>query len=72
MPIFEYHCKECGTTYEKIVLNRDAPKPPCPQCGSADPEKLISAPGAVGVAGGGAAPCGSTSQGASCGSGGFR
>ena len=49
MPIFEYRCQKCGVKYEKIVFNREAPPPECPGCGSAEVEKLISAPGSVGV-----------------------
>jgi len=52
MPIFEYRCKKCDATYEKIVFNREAPPPPCPKCGSDQVEKLISAPGACGVSSG--------------------
>ncbi len=72
MPIFEYHCKQCGVTFEKIVLNREAPKPPCPNCGTPEPEKLISAPGSVGVAAAASASCGSAGKAAACGAGGFR
>lgn len=44
MPIFEYRCKDCNLKFEKIVFNREAPPPSCPECGSNKVEKLISAP----------------------------
>jgi len=55
MPIYEYRCKACGRQYEKIVFQRNAPAPACPECGSSQSEKLISVPGAVGVPSTGAA-----------------
>jgi putative FmdB family regulatory protein len=63
MPIYEYRCKNCGTVYEKIVPSSSAPAPECPQCGSKEIEKLISAPGACGTVGspvrsGASASCG--------------
>ncbi len=69
MPIYEYHCNNCGVSYEKIVLSQAKASEPqnCPNCGSAEVIKLISAPGACGVsvgsgtkpnAGGSAKPCG--------------
>lgn len=73
MPIFEYRCKKCGITYEKIIFNRDAPQPACPNCGGEDVEKLISAPGRCGVAdgAGSGASAASSKPSASCGAG-FR
>lgn len=41
MPIFEYHCKDCETHFERIVMG--APKPiECPECSNPKVEKLIS------------------------------
>lgn len=40
MPIYEYHCKNCGRTFEELVFGDDVPE--CPSCHSADTEKLIS------------------------------
>ena len=42
MPIYEYRCLECGTTFEKIVsLNTDSMD--CEKCNSSRVEKLFSA-----------------------------
>jgi putative FmdB family regulatory protein len=32
MPIFEYRCDDCGTSFEKLV-RRSADIPECPKCG---------------------------------------
>ena len=41
MPIYEYHCLECGTVFEKIVpLNSDSIS--CLKCESPQVEKLFS------------------------------
>lgn len=60
MPIFEYHCRQCGKTIEKIKKN--APEEvACPQCGQ-PAERIVSvfsgkaADGSGG--GGGCAPAG--------------
>jgi putative FmdB family regulatory protein len=42
MPIYEIHCQRCGQTGEVIVLTRDAPMV-CPECGSPDTAKVMSA-----------------------------
>jgi putative FmdB family regulatory protein len=34
MPIFEYRCDDCGTTFEKLV-RRAADQVLCPSCGQA-------------------------------------
>ncbi|WP_437224095.1 FmdB family zinc ribbon protein [Planctomicrobium sp. SH661] len=49
MPIFEYHCPECGTDCEVFI--RGGESPACPTCSSTQLEKLMSAP-AGHVAGG--------------------
>ena len=33
MPIFEYRCEECGSTFEKLVRRSDAAAVACPSCG---------------------------------------
>ncbi len=38
MPIYEYICEDCGTKYEKVVLNR-AQDIACPKCES--PKKTL-------------------------------
>ncbi len=42
MPIFEVECASCGQVSEVLVTGRQWPLP-CPQCGSTDTRKLISA-----------------------------
>ena len=50
MPIYEYRCSGCGNRFEAILPTSSSPRPPCTRCGKKKLEKLISAPGAVGVA----------------------
>jgi putative FmdB family regulatory protein len=43
MPIYEYKCQDCDHEFECEVKFRERYDPvPCPKCGSADVEKLIS------------------------------
>jgi putative FmdB family regulatory protein len=43
MPIFEYACEECGTTFERLTLRPQVAVPtPCPQCGSTQTTKVFS------------------------------
>ena len=42
MPIFEYECRACGHEFEQLVRTGDVPA--CPQCHSAELEKLLSLP----------------------------
>ena len=42
MPIYEYRCRGCGHEFETLVLPA-TPQPTCPECTSADLEKLLSA-----------------------------
>jgi len=60
MPIFEYTCEECETTFERLTLRPQlVVQTPCPQCGSIQTTKVFStfstqasagscAPGSVG------------------------
>jgi putative FmdB family regulatory protein len=41
MPLFEYQCRECHGTVEVLIRAGDS-LPCCPDCGSADIERLIS------------------------------
>ena len=41
MPIYEYLCKDCDTTYERLVRS-NAEKVECPKCGSARKELQFS------------------------------
>jgi putative FmdB family regulatory protein len=40
MPIYEFTCQACGARFEELV-RRDATAP-CPECGSAEVERLLS------------------------------
>ena len=42
MPIYEYECKACGHQFEFLVLPTVKDAPVCPECKSADLEKLLS------------------------------
>ena len=41
MPIYEYSCKACGEKFEQLVMS-SGEQVRCPECGSADVDKLIS------------------------------
>jgi putative FmdB family regulatory protein len=43
MPLYEYQCKKCKHTFEKIQSFSDKPVKKCPECGG-PVEKLLSAP----------------------------
>jgi putative FmdB family regulatory protein len=40
MPIYEYHCEECGQESELLVSAHA--QPDCPKCGSQKMSKLLS------------------------------
>jgi len=42
MPIYEYGCESCGHVLEVWAKIDDAPPATCPNCGHANPKKLIS------------------------------
>lgn len=42
MPMYEYECKQCGHTFEKLVFVSDSSKVRCPKCGGAQNEQLFS------------------------------
>ena len=63
MPIYEYHCKQCGIKFEKLVkLSTNTSEIECPRCGAQKAEKTVSLFGTSG-----SASSGSQSLGASCG-----
>ncbi|MFW6081187.1 MAG: FmdB family zinc ribbon protein [Desulfosalsimonas sp.] len=64
MPIYEYFCDSCDKKFETLVRSGEVPA--CPQCGSRDLKKLLSACGFVSKAAGGETV--SSSAGSSCGS----
>ncbi|MDY6911092.1 MAG: zinc ribbon domain-containing protein [Chloroflexota bacterium] len=43
MPIYDYKCAECDTVSELLVRAVDSSVIACPECGSSDMEKLLSA-----------------------------
>ena len=55
MPIYEYRCGSCAERFEELVRKLDE-TPPCPDCGSADVERLLSTFAGVGASGGVAMP----------------
>ncbi len=42
MPIYEYVCSKCQKEFEELVFSHDE-VPPCPECGSKEVTKLMSA-----------------------------
>ncbi|RLB17113.1 MAG: hypothetical protein DRG82_07445 [Deltaproteobacteria bacterium] len=43
MPIYEYRCLECGTTFQQLILHkREEEQLCCPDCGEKKLQKLIS------------------------------
>ncbi|MFQ5854616.1 MAG: zinc ribbon domain-containing protein [Anaerolineae bacterium] len=43
MPIYEYHCPDCDTTFEQRRMFSQADDPlSCPQCESPNTERLLS------------------------------
>src|SRR5262245_16066779 len=44
MPLYEYQCDACGSTFEKIQKFSDPPIEVCPKCGKGPVRKLISSP----------------------------
>ena len=45
MPIYEYHCGDCSHKFERLQKISDPVPSECPQCGSAQVRRLISAAG---------------------------
>ncbi|OGG95154.1 MAG: hypothetical protein A2527_08255 [Candidatus Lambdaproteobacteria bacterium RIFOXYD2_FULL_50_16] len=67
MPLFDYHCDQCGQTFTELRKGEQKDQPiDCPSCGSTQTQRLVTS-FALGGQGG------STSKTASpgCGSGGF-
>jgi putative FmdB family regulatory protein len=44
MPMYEYTCKDCGKSFEKLVrtMNDDRAKIACPSCGSKNAARALS------------------------------
>ncbi len=51
MPIYEYHCENCGEDFEYLVFGRE--KPDCTSCESTNVNKLMSACGFISKGNGG-------------------
>jgi len=44
MPLYEYTCKDCGSTFEQLIAARDRDSGVvCPDCGSKHVQRLICA-----------------------------
>jgi len=43
MPIYEFECQACGRVFDLMVLGQDQVEMKCPDCGSAEINKLMSA-----------------------------
>lgn len=72
MPIYEYHCDECGKDFEELVFSRKAELDvKCKACGSDNIVKLLSgsAVRSAATVGGGSSP-GFSPGGHGCGGGG--
>lgn len=44
MPIYEYHCENCGEQVEILVRSQTATPPICPRCGDTRLKRLLSLP----------------------------
>jgi len=42
MPLYEFKCPGCGTSFEEIVRSSDTEAVVCPDCGSENPERKMS------------------------------
>lgn len=44
MPTYEYHCRKCGHTFERIehISEHEKSHPKCPKCGSSDAEHVLA------------------------------
>lgn len=68
MPMYEYRCRNCGSTFDELVTSSQADSDiSCPECGKYEAEKLMSAF----ASSGGSTSSSVSSAGSSCGSGGF-
>ena len=65
MPIYEFHCDDCDTDFEYLVMGSRKPEG-CPDCKSNNFRRLMSACGFVSKGAGGQTS--SASAGTSCGS----
>ena len=70
MPMYEYHCRNCGNTFDELVSSAlvDDTDIQCPDCGENSAEKMMSA---FASSGGSSAGSYAGSSAGSCGTGGF-
>ena len=54
MPIYEYQCESCNSTFEKLVFKGDDETIECPDCGAKQAKRLLSAASFLGGSGLGA------------------
>ena len=40
MPIYEFECQACGNAFDELARTDELP--PCPECGAAEPRRLLS------------------------------
>ncbi len=62
MPLFEFHCRACGSVFEEILTlaELDSARLACPRCGSKATERGLST---FATGGGGDGGCGGGSSG---------
>ena len=41
MPLYDFECRACGERFEELVAHVDL-LPPCPACGAAEVQRLLS------------------------------
>lgn len=65
MPIYEYHCNDCGKEFEKLMRFSDpnVNTPECPSCESHQTHRRMSRVAAFSAGGSGTANCGPSSSG---------
>ncbi len=68
MPIYEYRCRACGQSFERLV--HGTPAVPCPACDSPDVARLLSMFGFKSAQGFVASASGAGGGGCGCGRGG--
>ena len=51
MPIYEYQCTSCDSTFEKLVFKGDDENIECPDCGAKNTKRLLSATSFMGGSG---------------------
>ena len=56
MPIYEYRCTRCDASFEKLVFSGEEQDIECPECGSREVEKKMSAASFLGSGSSSCAP----------------